>query len=369
MAPYRTLAAGSLPETEASIVQVDCAMKRLSASALHFCGLVFPGIRWAIVLGLFTWSVGAVYSFSLLPRFVTVPLAVAYLAAVGYAFTRIKPPDRWRQLVAAAVAVIYLICLTQRPSNNRQWAPDNAVVPDVIITGNNISVTGFRHSVYRSESVTDVHYHDCAFRLTDLQQVWFVVQRFTTLEGIAHNFLTFSVAGADGPRYFSVSVEIRREEGESFDPVKGLYRQYELIYIIADERDEIGSRTVLRPDDRVFLYPVNATPVQVQQLFLDIVARIQILREHPEFYHSLANNCTNNIVNHAYKFTPLPISSLDPRILAPGFADRLAFAKGLIGIPGETFEGLQQRCRIDEIAREVGITDNFSEHIRRRVDD
>lgn len=340
-------------------------MKRFAAVARRICGALLIATLWFIVLVLFAWSVGAVYFFRLLPRFLTAPLALLYLVAIVYASTRIKPLGRWRQLLAAGVVVVYLSCLIQRPSNDRQWAADNAVLPDVLVSGDTVSIRGLRHSVYRSETDSDVRYRDYEFQLADLQQVWFVVQRFTTLEGIAHNFLTFSVAGADGPEYFSVSVEIRREEGESFDPVKGLYRQYELIYVIADERDEIGSRTVLRPDDRVFLYPVNASPGQVQELFVDIVDRMQLLRERPEFYHSLANNCTNNIANHAYKFTPLPISSLDPRILAPGFADRLAFAKQLIGQPGETFQAMQQRCRIDVLARKVGITDDFSADIRR----
>lgn len=320
--------------------------------------------QWVIVLTLFVWAAGVFYYFEPLPKWLCVLLSLGYLFSAVYLRLRIKNAARWLQIVAASVVVVYVVSLVQRPLEERRWAEDNAIMPEVKIVDGTVKVSGFRHSVYRSETDFDVHYRDYEFQLDELDCVWFVVQRFTALEGIAHNFLTFSLDTTDGPKYLSVSVEIRREQGEAFSPIRGLYRQYELIYVIADERDEIGSRTVLRPDDRVFLYPVNATPEQVQELFLDITGRVNVLRDNPEFYHSLANNCTNNIVNHAGKFTPIPISSLDPRVLAPGFADRLAFATELIGQSGESFEELTLRCRIDEIARRVGITESFSEDIR-----
>ena len=340
-------------------------MSRLAATTKRILILLSNIVLHVIVLTLFVWACGAVYYFEPLPSVLRLLLAAAYFVAGTVCYFRVQPKTRWLQLMTASIAVVYLLSLVQRPSNVRNWAPDNAVSADVIISANDVHISGFRHSVYRSETDFDVRFRDFQFRLSDLERVWFVVQRFTPLEGIAHNFLTFSLQTDQGPQYFSVSVEIRREEGESFHPATGLYRQYELIYIFADERDEIGARTVLRPNDRVFMYPVNATPKQVGQLFVDIAGRMQKLQQQPEFYHSLMNNCTNNIVNHAYKFTPLPISSLDPRVVAPGFADRLAFAKELIGRPGESFEDLQRRCRIDEVAREVGISDSFSADIRR----
>jgi len=337
-------------------------VKTLFNTGIRRLGLV---LAWLVVPTLLLWAVGAVYYFVPLPNWIRRPLAFAVLAAAVYGLVVLRPYSRWLVLAVTTTSIIYLVTWLQRPSNDRDWAVDNANPATIAIKDDNVRVSNFRHNVYRTADDFDVQYNDLTFDLSDLDQVWFVVQRFTALEGIAHNFLTFSRKSPDGPQYFSVSVEIRREQHESFDPLKGLYRQYELIYIIADERDEIGSRTVLRPDDRVYLFPVNATPQEVQKLFVDIAARVNRLEQRPEFYHSLLNNCTNNIVLHAYRFTPHPISSLDPRIIAPGFADRLAYARGLIGQSDETFAALQQRCRIDTIARQVGISADFSEQLRR----
>jgi Domain of unknown function (DUF4105) len=201
-----------------------------------------------------------------------------------------------------------------------------------------------------------------------LTKVWFFVQRFSSIDGLAHTFLSFEVQTEDGPKYFSVSVEIRREADEVFSPIRGLYRQYEMIYVIGDERDVIGVRTNVRESDWVHMYRVNATPDQVQDLFDEVASRLNGLRAKPEFYHTFLNNCTNAIVMHTYKLTPEPINWLDIRIVMPGFSDRYAAAHGLIGEPGQSFDDLQSKSRIDTIARHVGLTDEFSTRIRRYDD-
>ena len=203
------------------------------------------------------------------------------------------------------------------------------------------------------------------FQLDQLTDVWFLVQRFTALEGLAHTFITFRVTTPEGPKFFSVSVEIRREKGEIYSPVQGMYRQYELIYVFGSEEDLIGVRTVNRPNDRVFMYHVNASPSQVQTLFKEIAKRANKLNEAPEFYNTFLNNCTNNIVRHTYQLTPEPINWLDPRIVLPGFSDRFAFANDLIGDRNQTFVELSEASRIDERARNHGIEPGFSEAIRR----
>ena len=325
-------------------------------------------VLWCSVVCGFSWAVGAVCFFTLLPGWLSGCLAIAVVALAAVLFRRQSNWRAFRQSLALIVVCVYAVHLLQRPSTTRNWAADNAEAAEVVVTGDNVFISSFRNNVYRSAGDFDVRYEDFDFQLSQLDKAWFVVQRFTALEGIAHNFLTFRINEGATSRYFSVSAEIRREEGESFSPVAGLYRQYELIYVIADERDQIGMRTVPRPDDRVFLYPVNATAQQIQQLFQDMAGRINKLKDQPEFYHSLLNNCTNNIVLHTYKLTPEPINWLDPRIVAPGYADRVAFAWHLIGDKSQSFERLQKKSRIDEVARQSGITDDFSLRIRGLVE-
>ncbi len=321
-------------------------------------------LAWFGVVVFFVWSVGALYYLTLVPPAVGAMLAAVYLAGGIISFVRIQPRSRWLSIAATSIAIVYVVTLFQRPSNDRLWDPSQVVTTGVEIENGHATIHGFRHCHYRSETDFDVHYEDFQFRIEDLTSVAFLVHKFSPVEGLAHTFLSFELDSDDGPQYFSVSVEIRREVGEIYSPIRGLYRQYEVLYVIGDERDVIGVRTVVRPQDRVHMYHVNATPKQVQQLFANIAERIEKLRTDAEFYHTLLNNCTNGIVFHTYHLTPEPINWLDPRIVMPGFSDQFAHAQGLIGAQGESFQTLHNRSRIDQTAEQVGLSDRFSDAIR-----
>lgn len=321
---------------------------------------------WASVLTFFVWSIGALYYLTTIWYPLRVILAAAYVIGAIVLFKRTPRRSTWLAWVAASILVVYATTLTQQPSNDRDWAADQVLAPEVSVSSDrNVRITNLRHSLFRSETDFDVRYRDFDFNLNELESVWFVVQKFTALEGVAHTFISFELKTPSGPQYFSVSVEVRREEGEVYSPFRGLYRQYEVIYVVGDERDVIGQRTVMRPTDRVHMYRVNATPAEVQELFLDVAKQIDKLNSQPEFYHTLLKNCTNEIVTHTYELTPKPINWLDPRLVLPGFSGKFAFSQGLVGKPGQSFTQLQQQCRIDEVAREEGLTESFSEKIRQ----
>ena len=323
---------------------------------------------WISVGVYFAWAIGAIWYFDLIPQPLGPILAIAMLLAFAFLFYRLKQKRIWLTWAGSAVIGVWLMSLLQQPTHDRVWAKDQAVLSQVAIDGDKVTIGNFRFSEYRSESDYDVQRHDFSFQLSDLKKVWFIVQRFTPREGLAHVFLSFEVAPDEGaPQHFALSVEIRREEDEYFSPTQGLYRRYELNYVFGDERDLIGVRTVMRPDDRVFMYPVNATPEQVQQLFQSIANRTNQIYEQPEFYHTLLNNCMNGILRHTVELTPEEISWFDPSIILPGYSDRFAYDKGIIGSADLSFEQLKRTYRIDQRAREHGIRDGFSKAIRNQA--
>ncbi len=274
----------------------------------------------------------------------------------------------WLTYAGSAIIVIWLATLLQQPTHDRQWAKDQQVLTTIAIDNEDVTIKNFRNNVYRSESDYDVHRTDFQFKLSDLSKVWFIVQRFSPAEGLAHVFLSFEIESEDNQKqHFAVSVEIRREENEFFSPTQGLYREYELNYIFGDERDLIGVRTVMRPDDRLFMYPVNATPQQVQKLFRSMADRTNQIQDRPEFYHTLLNNCMNGILRHTSELTPEEICWFDSRIVMPGYSDRIAFEEGIIGTAGQSFENLKKASRIDQRARDHGIGLGFSEAIRNQA--
>ncbi|MDO8562039.1 MAG: DUF4105 domain-containing protein [bacterium] len=258
----------------------------------------------------------------------------------------------------AALAYGALILLV-RPSLERDWTSDQAVLARAEISGNIIAIKNIRNINYRSTSDYDVHYYDKTFDLDKMQSVWFMVEPFSGHgAGAAHTLVSFGFEGGD---YVAISVEIRKEKGESFSPVKGLLRQYELVYVVADERDVIKLRSNYRKDD-VFLYPVKTTKEKMQKLFVSMLERANKLATEPEFYNTLTSTCTTNIVTHVNEIVPgrIPFSY---KVLMPAYSDELARKIGLIDNT-LSIEELRAKYKINERALEFADDPLFSERIR-----
>jgi hypothetical protein len=246
------------------------------------------------------------------------------------------------------------------PSNHRNWEPAQAVLPHAELFGNHLTIHNVRNCEYLSKDDYIVRHYDKTVDLNQLQSVDFVVVPFKSTPSLAHTMLSF---GFDNEDYLAVSVEVRREVGETYSPIKGALRQYELIYIVADERDVIALRTQYRDDD-VYLYRTRATPEQARTLLLDVMARANKLATQPEFYDTFSNNCTTNIVAHINRMKPgrIPVNL---GVLLPGYADRLAYDLGLLDT-NVSFEQTKRQAHINRVARRsIGDVD-FSRKIRLR---
>ena len=261
---------------------------------------------------------------------------------------------------AIALAWLALIALV-RPSHDRPWSPDQARLSTAQIDGEVVRIRNVRNAIYRSATDFDVHWEARNYHLSQLESVWFVVEPFADWRGPAHTFLSF---GFGNGNYLAISVEIRKERGESFSPLMGLFRQYEIAYIIGDERDLIGLRANHRRDD-VYLYPVRASPALMRALFVSMLERANALAEQPEFYNTLTNTCTTNIVDHIELIAPGQIP-LSYKTLLPAYSDDLAYDLGLIatGLPRENY---RSAYRINELAAAYADSEDFSERIRSRL--
>jgi hypothetical protein len=265
-----------------------------------------------------------------------------------------------RQQAAVAGLTPDEIAKTIQPSNLRNWVPSLAVMPTAELSGQALTVRNIRFCHYLSEQDYIARYYDKTFDLNQLQSVDFLVVPFKDAPSLAHTMLSFGF-GQQG--YLVVSVEVRLEEGESYSPLKGGLRQYELMYVVADERDVIPLRTKHRDVD-VYLYPTRATRDQARSLLLDMMARANKLAVQPEFYDTFSNNCTTNIVYHINRLQPGRVP-LNIGVLLPGYSDRLAYDLGLLATD-ESFEQTKRRAQITRVANRHLDDPDFSQKIRRR---
>ena len=246
-----------------------------------------------------------------------------------------------------------------KPSLNRDWNSDQEILAKTVIEGNKISISNIRNINYRTTSDFDVRYYDKTFDLSKLNSVWYIVEPFAGHgAGAAHTMLSF---GFDNGDYVSISVEIRKEKGEKFGAFAGLLRQFELVYVIADERDVIKLRSNYRKDE-VFLYPVQTSKENMQKLFVSMLNRANKLATEPEFYNTLTSTCTTNIVSHVNEIVPgrIPLSY---KVLMPAYSDELAHKIGLID-NSLSLDELRKKYRINERALKYADSIDFSKKIR-----
>ncbi len=249
------------------------------------------------------------------------------------------------------------------PSNFRDWSPEFGTLPTAEFDGDRVVVRNVRNSQYVTETDFVLEYETREYELSRLQTVDFFVVPFQGAEFIAHTMLSF---GFDDGRYLAVSAEVRTEKGETYSALGGLSRQLELTYVVADERDLVRLRTHHRDAD-VYLYRTTAPPEKARELFVDVMRRVNQLAEKPEFYDTIRNNCTTNIVEHVNRIAPrrVPFSI---GVLLPGYSDRDAYELGLLdrSLP---FDQLRARSRINDLSDLYYDHPEFSQRIRRRLEE
>lgn len=233
---------------------------------------------------------------------------------------------RWKILLALitplVVLNIYFIFTT--PTNDGPWLEHYKNLANIKINDNQVNIKNFRRARYDEDGETKtVLWSDRSLNLDDLQSVWYGISVFAE-PGLAHTFLSFDFGDNDP---VVISVEARMRPGQSYHPLEGALDNYHLIYVVADELDVIDVRVNKRIEDVTFI-PINVSKQRIQSMFLDLAKRVNGLAISPDFYNTFTSNCTNSIM----KDTRVPAWQyyFDPRIILPGYSDRIAYDYGVL---------------------------------------
>ncbi|MBX6363872.1 MAG: DUF4105 domain-containing protein [Gemmatimonadetes bacterium] len=263
-------------------------------------------------------------------------------------------------VAVAAVALGATAFARIQPTNAHVYRAEEAVLPEITFHGHEVTIRHVRNFTFRPDGRSVPGYYDRTYDLDALVRVWFVLSPFAKLwRGPAHAFVSFEFADS---QFVAISVEARKEPGEEYSPLLGMLKRYELMYVVADERDVIGLRALVWGDP-VYVYPGRATPAQVRALFVHMLRRAQRLASHPEFYNTLTNNCTTNIEDAVNAVAPGRARRGLEGIL-PGYADEAALEDGLLDtdLP---LEAARRRYRVNERATAAATAPDFSLRIRR----
>ena len=263
----------------------------------------------------------------------------------------------------AVIAGLTLFFVFRSPTHDRNWAQSQAVLPGIAFDGPQVTVRNVRNFRYDDTgAVTDPGYDDRTYDLSQVKQVWYGIAHFSSFDGLAHSFLSFEFA--DG-QFLALSIEARREAGVSYNPFFGLFRAYEIIYVLADERDVIGLRSHIE-GNRVLLYPMQQTPEEGAFLLRTLLEEADEITRTPRFYNTLTDNCITGITDHAKRISAWR-RMFDYRIMLPGYSDGLAFDIGVLW-PGLSLDEARQRATIDPDSSPIE-SEQFSVLIREAMRD
>jgi hypothetical protein len=314
----------------------------------------FLGGAWLLALGCGAWAFGALYfDFPVWRTAVAWSFVVLVLAAM--AFVR----GIWRKLGAVFLvfALVLLWWRTLQPTNEADWQPNVERLAWAGIHGDEVTLHNVRNFDYRTTTDYTPRWETRTVRLSQITGVDIAISYWGS-PWIAHPIVSFQFADAP-PVCFSI--ETRSKEGQSYSTIAGLYRQYELIYLVADERDVIRLRTNFRMED-IYLFRTNLTPEEARARFLEYLHTLNALRDHPRWYNEITTNCTTSIRSQASASQRLP---WDWRILLNGKGDELMYEHGMIATAGLPFAELRQRALIDAAAKAAGDSPDFSRLIRQ----
>jgi Domain of unknown function (DUF4105) len=262
--------------------------------------------------------------------------------------------------VFGAVAVVAVWWLTLKPSNDRAWQPDVAQTAWAEINGDEVTVHNVRNCEYRTETDFTPYWETRTVRLSQITGMDLAIMYWGS-PWMAHPIVSFRFADAL-PLCFSI--ETRKAIGQSYSAVRGLYRQYTLIYIVADERDSIRVRSNYRRGEDVYFYHTLATPAQARERFLEYLKTVNTLHHQPRWYNALTSNCTTNIRTQRSVDERAP---WDWRMLVNGKADEMLYQHHAIATGGLSFSELKQRSLINERARAADNDPDFSRAIREEL--
>lgn len=320
--------------------------------------LLVKGLVSLVLALALAWAAFAIYFLPLPAAPLRITLAIAFAAFGIWALWVTRRP-RMRWVLAGLYAVVLAGWSLVQPSADREWRADVGVMPRATIDGDRVHITGVRDFDYRSRDDFTTRYLEREVSLSHLTGLDFFISYW--MPGpVGHTFVSFLF---DDAPPLNISIETRPEVHEGFSPLASLFKQYELIYVVGEERDIVGVRTNFRGED-VYAFRLRVPAEVARRLFLVYMQRINELADKPEFYHLLSNSCTINIVRYANLAGRT--GSLDFRHYLNGWVDRYFYDARLLNT-SFPFAEFRRRSQVDPRVSAAEAIEEYARRIRKDI--
>jgi hypothetical protein len=319
---------------------------------------ILRGLVRVLLLLPLAWAAGAIWFDG--PASRTLAGALAIAAALAGAVCALLLP--FGRAVLASAALVGLVCawwLWIPPRSDRDWLADVARSPQTVRDGDQITVMNVRNFHYRSETDYDERWETRTYDLSKLKGVDLFLVTWGA-PGIAHTIASWEFE--DQPP-LAISIETRKQKGESYSAIRGFFRQYELYYVVADERDVIGVRASHR-GERPSLFRIRMPLENARRLLLRYLDEVDDLAAKPRWYNALTHNCTTEI---RWNMQAIGVKNpFDWRMLANGHLPELMYERRII----DTSLPLAELVKVADVTERAKAADgapDFSQRIREGV--
>ena len=134
-----------------------------------------------------------------------------------------------------------------------------------------------------------------------IKNIYLIKKPFKPEIVAAHSFFVFTfekggLTDADGkqPMALALSIEGKTRVGQSFSPLTGLKNSFGINWSLSTW-EEYAARTIHEEKGHLVPYPVNLSHAEKAALLRESMTQAAVDREG-EFYHTIKNNCTNNLL-------------------------------------------------------------------------
>ena len=308
---------------------------------------------------LYFWSIPSLY-YNLPWMWLKIAGSIIFALAVPAVLIMLKQSRRTFFIISSLCLSITIWQQTIPPENSRDWKVSVARLPQISLKGNEVKISNIRNFIYRSETDFTPRYYSKTFNLNDIRSLDYILSYWDGNKAIAHTIFSFGFKNGD---YLAVSVETRLSKNQKQSFLGGIFNQYELIYILADERDVLRLRSNFRKE-QVYLYRVKSDHILLKKVFLKIIEQAAELQKHPRFYNTLKHNCLTTLLadlrraqGKQYQF--------DYRFILNGYSDNLLYDKNVLITAALPFETLKKRRYINQyVENDPDAERDFSRKIR-----
>lgn len=253
-------------------------------------------------------------------------------------------------------AIFHRWWLSQKPSNDRNWAPGFMQPARVSLVGDTITIENVRSTEFHEAQEQDVRYDTRTYKMSEMRGIDALVCYWGS-QWMCHPMFIFDF-GPSGR--VCISIEVRYRVGQDYNFLRSLYRQQELMYVVCEERDAILRRSKYQKGNELYLYRIYASPLIMRQFFLEYASSINTLADTPRWYHGITTNCTTSIYAQGKGRM-----DWDWRLLFNGVVDRLMYDREILD-QQHPFETLKKMSQLNEVANRAP-TDDFGGFIRQEL--